>query len=142
MTRSTPEMASAFPNFRTTSAGGRLALTYDRSTYTVDLQWDRVSSLELPGPEAETLPVVHRGYMKPGDKYENNGGLVVEQRRRIRNRRTPVLKSDSTKDQWCMWACCGLNLSRVQCPLIGVSWNFIKGLPAQVPSLPSNHSSK
>ncbi|GBM03723.1 hypothetical protein AVEN_134944-1 [Araneus ventricosus] len=39
---------------RTTPEGGRFPYTYDSTcnTYTADLQWNRVSSLELYSPEA------------------------------------------------------------------------------------------
>ncbi|GBN35283.1 hypothetical protein AVEN_125580-1 [Araneus ventricosus] len=75
MTKTTPELATPSPSFRITPAGGRLATAYDlasttpaggrlataydlastRPTYTVDLQWNRVSSLEPSGPGSQEL---------------------------------------------------------------------------------------
>ncbi|GBO13873.1 hypothetical protein AVEN_10420-1 [Araneus ventricosus] len=56
-------MASPFPNFPTTPAGGCVAPTHDltctSSIYTVDLQRNWVSNLEPSGPVAETLPLTH-----------------------------------------------------------------------------------
>ncbi|GBL60191.1 hypothetical protein AVEN_177887-1 [Araneus ventricosus] len=53
------------PSIRITPAGGRLALTYDltcnRTAYTADIQWNRVSNLEPSSSGAETLPLSHRG---------------------------------------------------------------------------------
>ncbi|GBM14477.1 hypothetical protein AVEN_109579-1 [Araneus ventricosus] len=46
------------PNFRTTPAGESLSHYVLLPRYTTDLQWDRVSNLELS--EAETLPLVLR----------------------------------------------------------------------------------
>ncbi|GBL87374.1 hypothetical protein AVEN_118327-1 [Araneus ventricosus] len=59
MTRVTPELALPSPNFWTTPAGGRLTpvrFKVHQATNTVDLQWNRVSSLEPSDTEAETLP--------------------------------------------------------------------------------------
>ncbi|GBL93984.1 hypothetical protein AVEN_76705-1 [Araneus ventricosus] len=61
MTRATPDLAFASANFLTTPLGGCLVtmykLTCNRSIYTADIQWNRVSNLEQSGPEAETLPL-------------------------------------------------------------------------------------
>ncbi|GBL76517.1 hypothetical protein AVEN_48812-1 [Araneus ventricosus] len=54
------------PNFHATPTGGRLATTRDLACpYSADLQWKRVSNLELSGPKAETLPLGHRGLNMP-----------------------------------------------------------------------------
>ncbi|GBN60915.1 hypothetical protein AVEN_66634-1 [Araneus ventricosus] len=57
------------PNFRKTPTGERFGsstydLTSNRSTYMMDLQWNRVSNQEPSGPAAETLPLGHRGPFK------------------------------------------------------------------------------
>ncbi|GBL93684.1 hypothetical protein AVEN_32286-1, partial [Araneus ventricosus] len=62
MTRTTPELSIPFPNFRTTPAGRRLIPCHcNRLTYMADIQWNRVSNLELSGSKVETLPLGHRG---------------------------------------------------------------------------------
>ncbi|GBL99798.1 hypothetical protein AVEN_162813-1 [Araneus ventricosus] len=38
-----------------------MTLTCNRSTYTAEFQWNRVSSLERSGTDAETLPLSYRG---------------------------------------------------------------------------------
>ncbi|GBL74014.1 hypothetical protein AVEN_230931-1 [Araneus ventricosus] len=62
MTRTTPELETRFPNFRTTLAGGRLPppiydLTCNRPTYTAESGF-KLGTLRL---EAETLLLVHCG---------------------------------------------------------------------------------
>ncbi|GBL98144.1 hypothetical protein AVEN_268239-1 [Araneus ventricosus] len=61
MTKTTPELASPSPNFRTTPTGGHLALTDLTCTRPVVHRWNQVSSLQPSGPEIETLPPGHRG---------------------------------------------------------------------------------
>ncbi|GBM80172.1 hypothetical protein AVEN_164848-1 [Araneus ventricosus] len=41
-------------------------LAWGRSAYTMDLQWNRVSSPESCGPKAESLPLGHRGLLLAG----------------------------------------------------------------------------
>ncbi|GBM62834.1 hypothetical protein AVEN_209475-1 [Araneus ventricosus] len=57
--------STASPSFQTTAAGERLAHDSDlaraRRTYTADLQWNRVSSLEPSGAEAAGFPLGDRG---------------------------------------------------------------------------------
>ncbi|GBM24450.1 hypothetical protein AVEN_41098-1 [Araneus ventricosus] len=72
MTRTTPELAPSSPT--------RLATTYDyehaTGPYTVD-QWNRVSNLEPSDPEAETLPLGHRGLLVPAIFIEKQEPTII-----------------------------------------------------------------
>ncbi|GBM92960.1 hypothetical protein AVEN_223649-1 [Araneus ventricosus] len=64
MTRTTPELAP--PSWRHTNGrtfGHYVRFTVQQAPYTVDLQWNRVSSLGPSGPEVEieALPLGNRG---------------------------------------------------------------------------------
>ncbi|GBM57820.1 hypothetical protein AVEN_22073-1 [Araneus ventricosus] len=65
MTRTTPELASSpqtsAPHQRDYVWLPTYDLTCNRAPCTVDLQWNRVSSLEPLDNVAETLPLGHRG---------------------------------------------------------------------------------
>ncbi|GBN40407.1 hypothetical protein AVEN_199480-1 [Araneus ventricosus] len=73
----TPELTPPSLNFRIIPGGGCLAFTYDlacyRYTYTADLQWNGVSSLKPSSPEAENLPLGHRGPYKVLEVEEMKG---------------------------------------------------------------------
>ncbi|GBN09613.1 hypothetical protein AVEN_44887-1 [Araneus ventricosus] len=64
MTRVTPELAPASPNFRNTPAGRHFThvrFNVPQAHKQADLQWNRASHLKPFGSEAETLPQGHRG---------------------------------------------------------------------------------
>ncbi|GBL81941.1 hypothetical protein AVEN_50527-1 [Araneus ventricosus] len=63
MTRAISKLTPASPNFRTTPAGDIWSPTYyltcSMPTYSADLRWNRVSSLEPSGLKAEILLIGH-----------------------------------------------------------------------------------
>ncbi|GBN14686.1 hypothetical protein AVEN_123658-1 [Araneus ventricosus] len=62
--RSTPNLATPSPSFRTIAEGWRFALTdltCTSPTHTAILLWNRVSSLEPSSPEGETVPTGQSG---------------------------------------------------------------------------------
>ncbi|GBL93876.1 hypothetical protein AVEN_153636-1 [Araneus ventricosus] len=65
MTRRTPELTPRFKTSTPHQWEGLWPPTYDlacnRPTYTAYLQCNRFSNLKRSGPEAETLPLGHRG---------------------------------------------------------------------------------
>ncbi|GBN42525.1 hypothetical protein AVEN_75982-1 [Araneus ventricosus] len=59
MTRTTPEVAFPSPVFRTTPAGECFTTAYNymcRSQCTAGFHWNRVSNVEISGPEAPNAP--------------------------------------------------------------------------------------
>ncbi|GBM04986.1 hypothetical protein AVEN_60193-1 [Araneus ventricosus] len=68
MTRTTPELAlplqATAPHQRQDVWPPTYDLASNKPTYTVDLRWNRVSSLEPSGFKAQTLPQGHRGPTK------------------------------------------------------------------------------
>ncbi|GBN77542.1 hypothetical protein AVEN_247067-1 [Araneus ventricosus] len=64
ITRTTPELSNPLSKLSHRTSWRGLGTTYDltcNSQRTADLQWNRASSLGPSGPDAETLPLGHRG---------------------------------------------------------------------------------
>ncbi|GBL87790.1 hypothetical protein AVEN_81384-1 [Araneus ventricosus] len=83
MTRTTPELAPLSPNIGTTPAGGNLThyirFNMQQATYTVNLQWKRVSSLEPSGLEVEVLPLATEHQTKNGQHVIPDISKIVRQ---------------------------------------------------------------
>ncbi|GBM52780.1 hypothetical protein AVEN_34194-1 [Araneus ventricosus] len=113
MTRTTPELAPPFRNFRATPAGGRLAIAYDLACSRPHTRkvFSEVGFQACEPPSVSFQPEVGRG------------GLVI--RSQFMNRRVTGSIAGSIGDQPYMWAWCTLRLMPYVKRLpIAIVWRF------------------